>query len=93
MLPVDLLRSHELPIVSGIYPKKGVRALASHLLPETREVVFGVGGGLIEIMYAATGFLYTHRRLYSAIREGQQLPTCNERFGRPQRTHAAAAAG
>ncbi|NKB16010.1 MAG: hypothetical protein HC774_02385 [Sphingomonadales bacterium] len=40
---------HELPIVSAIYPKKGVRALASHLLPETESVQFGKGGGLLTL--------------------------------------------
>jgi hypothetical protein len=80
---VDALRSHGLPFVCGIYPKKGLRELACHLLPETEHVLFGEGGGLLEIMYAATGFLLTHRRVYSAIRERGPLVTCNERFGRP----------
>jgi hypothetical protein len=80
---VDRLRSHELPLVSGIYPKKGVRALASHLLPETDSVQFGKRGGLLEIKYAATGFLLTQRRVYAAVREQADLPVCNQRFGRP----------
>src|SRR5689334_13628737 len=50
---VEKLRSHNLPIVSAIYPKKGRRELASHVLPGTKEIVFGQGGGLIEILYAA----------------------------------------
>lgn len=78
---VELLRSHQLPVVSGIYPQKGHRALASHLLPDTDRLVFGVGGGLVEILYAAGGFLLTHRRVYEAIREHEQLPYCNARFG------------
>jgi hypothetical protein len=80
---VDALRSHGLPFVCGIYPKKGLRALACHLLPETKEVLFGEAGGLLEIMYAPAGFLLTHRRVYAAMREHEKLPTCNERFGRP----------
>ncbi|HET9656793.1 MAG TPA: hypothetical protein VFP72_15680 [Kineosporiaceae bacterium] len=78
---VEMLRRHRLPVVSGIYPQKGQRALASHLLPETDHVVFGIGGGLIEIRYAAGGFLLTHRRVYETIREHEQLPSCNDRFG------------
>jgi hypothetical protein len=78
---VELLRGHQLPVVSGIYPQKGHRALASHLLPDTDQLVFGVGGGLVEILYAAGGFLFTHRRVYEAIREREQLPYCNSRFG------------
>ena len=37
----------------------------------------------MEILYAATGFLLTHRRVYTAIREQGDLQVCNERFGRP----------
>src|SRR4030095_13201139 len=36
---VDRLRAHDLPVVCGIYPKKGVRALSSHLAPHTPQVV------------------------------------------------------
>lgn len=81
----DVLRllSHDLPIVCGIYPQKGKRTLASHLLPGTKELVFGAGGGLVEILYAATGFLYVRRDVYLTIREQTPLPTCNTRFGRP----------
>jgi methyltransferase family protein len=80
---VERLRAHGLPLVSGIYPKKGVRALASHLLPGTRQIVFGEGGGLIDIAYAATGFLLTRREVYDRMRQRLELPTCNTRFGRP----------
>ncbi len=79
---VDRLRSHNLPIVSGIYPKKAQRSLASRLLDETSEVQFGVGGGLIEILYAATGFLLTRREVYEAIRSHCKLPVCNEQWGK-----------
>jgi hypothetical protein len=80
---VELLRSHRLPMVCGIYPKKGLRALACHLLPETERVLFGEGGGLLEILYAAAGFLLTHRTVYETIAKHQALPVCNSRFGRP----------
>jgi hypothetical protein len=80
---VDRLRGHSLPIVSGIYPKKSGRALASRLMPDTKEVVFGAGGGLIEILYAAGGFLHTRRDVYEAIRRHWNLPICNEAFGKP----------
>ncbi|MDB5216342.1 MAG: hypothetical protein JWO86_4269 [Myxococcaceae bacterium] len=80
---VDRLRAHNLPIVCGIYPKKGVRALSCHLAPNTPQVVFGAGGGLLEITYAATGFLHTRRVVYETMREKLELPTCNESFARP----------
>jgi hypothetical protein len=78
---VDRLRGHQLPLACGIYPKKGQRALACHLLPDTNEVVFGEGGGLLEILYGATGFLHTRREVYEKIVAREGLPACNERFG------------
>ncbi|WP_196814534.1 hypothetical protein [Nocardia sp. BMG111209] len=79
---VDLLLAHDLPLVCGIYVKKGVRELACHLKPGTENVLFGEGGGLLEIKYAATGFLFTHRGVYEAIRMHEGLPWCNKQFGR-----------
>jgi hypothetical protein len=80
---VERLRSHRLPIVCGIYPQKGKRALACHILPGTRQMVFGEGGGLVELLYGATGFMLVHRRVYERMQQKLRLPVCNERFGSP----------
>jgi hypothetical protein len=80
---IDQLRAHNLPIVSGIYPQKGRRALASHILPGTAKMVFGKGGGLVELLYAATGFLFVRREVYETIQCRLRLPVCNQRFGSP----------
>ncbi len=40
-------------------------------------------GGLIEVQYAATGFLLVRADVYQAVEQHQQLPTCNRRFGKP----------
>lgn len=80
---VDKLRRHGLPIVAGIYPLNGVPRLASHLLPGTLRITFGVRGGLIEILYAGAGFLHVRRGVYEAIRRDLDLPAGNARFGRP----------
>lgn len=80
---VERLRAHGLPITCGIYAKKARRELACHLLPGTREVVFGENGGLLEIMYAAAGFLLVRRKVYEAMERLLELPSCNEQFGRP----------
>ena len=80
---VERLRSHGKEIVSAIYPKKGRRALASHVLPGTKEIVFGKEGGLVEILYAATGFLLVKRKVYHDIQHQLGLPSCNQRFGQP----------
>lgn len=79
---VDRLRAHNLPLVTGLYPQPGARAVACHLLPQTRTLVFGTGGGLIEIRYAGAGFLHVRREAYEQIRTHHHLPLCNTRFGR-----------
>ena len=78
---VAKLRGHGVPIACAIYPKKGKQALACNLLPETDHVTFGQGGGLLEIAYAATGFLFTRRSVYDDVARDSRLPPCNQRFG------------
>ena len=80
---VDRLRSHRLPIVAGIYPQKGKRALASHIAPGTPKIVFGKDGGLVEILYAGAGFLLIRREVYLTVQDRLELPMCNERFHIP----------
>ena len=79
---VDKLRRHKLPLVCGIYPKKGPRQLSSRLVPGTDMVVFGQQGGLMALLYAATGFLLTTRQVYDDIQKKFALPVCNTRFGK-----------
>jgi hypothetical protein len=79
---VDRLRANNLPIVCGIYPKKSKRELAIHALPGTKEILFGKGGGPLEIQYAPTGFLLVRREVYDKLREQLQLPECRADTGR-----------
>lgn len=78
---VERLRSHNLPLVAGIYPKKGLREVACHVLPGTEKLVFGQEGGLVELLYAATGFLHVRREVYTTMQERLHLPLCNGDFG------------
>lgn len=78
---IEKLRGHNVPIVCGIYPQKGRRVLACHVLPGTETLIFGDEGGLTEILYAGTGFLLVRREAYETIHRELQLPLCNERFG------------
>jgi hypothetical protein len=80
---VERLRRHGRPVVCGIYPKKNARALACHLLPDTPTLRFGSHGGLVEVLYAPTGFLLTRRTVYERMLEHEELPVCNQRFTRP----------
>ena len=73
---VQRLRSHGLPIVCGLYPKKLEREWSSQFLPGQKSVTLGEGGGLIEILYAAAGFLLVRRQVFLEVQRQQQLPTC-----------------
>lgn len=80
---VDRLRSHGQPFICGIYAKKGEnqRSFACKFPRGTSVVGFGKAGGLIDLSFAGTGFLLTHRAVYQTIQERLNLPVCNERFG------------
>ncbi len=80
---VDKLRQHGLPVSCGIYPKKGKRELAVHILPGTDKFQFGVHGGLHELLYGGTGFLHVRRHVYETMIEKLSLTVCNEHAGRP----------
>jgi hypothetical protein len=79
---VNRIQSHGLPICCAIYPKKGKRELAIHVIPGTETIVFGKEGGLQELQYAGTGFLHIRRPVYEAIREKLRIPECNKHFGK-----------
>jgi hypothetical protein len=80
---VDRLRGHDLPIVAGIYPKKGVQDFAVYLEPGTAELKVGEGGGLHDVRHVGAGFLCTQRVVYDDIQRTFNLPVCNTRFGLP----------
>lgn len=73
------LREHQAMLVAGVCAKKGTRALALHKLPGSSELRLGDRGGLAEVRYAGTGFMYTQRALYDAM--ARELPECNGQFG------------
>jgi hypothetical protein len=80
---VDVLRQHDLPLVCGIYPKIGCRQFACDFLPQTRQVLFGLRGDLVEIRYCGFGFVHTRRVLYETMQEKLGLPVCNQQFQSP----------
>lgn len=74
---VEKIRSHKLPIVCGIYPKRGPeRDLNVGLIPDTNLIAFGEIGGLIEVLWCGAGFLYTQRHVYEDIKQILSLPDC-----------------
>jgi hypothetical protein len=78
---VEALCRHQLPVVSGLYPKKGVRDFAVALERGTPELRVGEGGGLYDVRYVGAGFLYTDRLVYQDVQRFFGLPACNTRFG------------
>jgi hypothetical protein len=80
---VDGLRQHNLPLVCGIYPKKGVRQFACDFLSQTRQVRFGIHGALLEVRSCGFGFVLTRRVLYETMQEKLGLPVCNQQTGTP----------
>ncbi len=77
---VDKIRKHKLPLVCVVYPKKACRQLACAFLPDTRQVLFGGRGGLIELLYCGFGFVHTRRVVYEIMQHELRLPICNKRF-------------
>ncbi|MCE9573699.1 MAG: hypothetical protein K8W52_11130 [Deltaproteobacteria bacterium] len=80
---VTALCAHRLPIVAGLYPKKGVRDFAVHLERGQTELRVGAAGGLYDVRYVGAGFLYTDRVVYDDVRRTFGLPVCNAQFGSP----------
>lgn len=74
---VDKLRSHKLPFVCGLYPKKGPKEFACQWKPGTKEVVMGKGGGLLEIFRCGMGFTLIHSKVYEAIKRKLTIPECD----------------
>ena len=66
----------DLPVVAGVYAKKGKRELASVF--DGDEVKFGELGGLYKLKHAAAGFLRIKVAVLHKIIEDLNLPLCNE---------------
>lgn len=62
---VEKIVNMGLPFVSAPYSVKGWPVLTTQFVD--KEVKLGSDGGLYEVKYAATGFMYTHRSVYESI--------------------------
>ena len=84
--PDDILRIRQrnIPLCCGIYPKKGLREIACHVIPGTADIRFGEkDGGLVEVLYAGAGFFHVRSEVYHAIERQFGLRICDARFGTP----------
>ncbi len=62
---VQKIINHKLQFVSAPYSVKGWPVLTTQF--KDKNVKLGENGGLYEVNYAATGFMYTHRSVYEKI--------------------------
>jgi hypothetical protein len=82
--PADALRllARPEPVVCGIYPKKGVRELASEFADGVKEVLFGPDAvGPYPLRYAAAGFLRLRADVLRRMVAELRLPLCNTHWG------------
>lgn len=62
---IDKVIQLGLPFVSAPYSVKGWPALTTEFVD--KNIILGETGGLYEVKFAATGFMYTHRSVYQKI--------------------------
>lgn len=80
---VDRIRSHQLPMVGGLYVMRGKRSFACRFTAGTKELTLGEKGGLLEVQYVGTGFLHTRRAVFEDVARKFSLPVCNAKYGSP----------
>lgn len=80
---VARLRSHELPLVAGVYAKRGTGGLACHLEAAATELRVGEGGGLAIVRYVGMGFVLARRQVFDDVAKTFALPRCNTAFNTP----------
>lgn len=80
---VQRLRAHGVPVICGLYPKKVEKEWSCCFLPDQASITMGEGGGLVEILYAAAGFLLVRRGVFLEVQRREHLPACHRRGGSP----------
>ena len=76
-----------LPFITATYCVKGWPALTTKFHSDFEEIIFGNRGGLYEVEYAATGFMYTHVSVYEKIKVNFNLNPVNI-WGGQYKVHA-----
>lgn len=80
---VQLVRDvydNNLDIVGGAYTLKteGGGQLTTKLLPDSKSITLGKGGGLYEVRSVATGFMAIHRRVFEKLsQDKEKMPFCS----------------
>lgn len=56
------------PFITAAYSVKGWPALTTMFHTDFDKIIFGKDGSLYEVVYSATGFMYTHIKVYESIK-------------------------
>lgn len=81
---VDRVRAFDLPIVAGLYSKKsGLGRAGFSSKVKVPLIPCGNIGGIAELEFAATGFLFVKKEVYDSIKDNFKMPLCNEEFDEP----------
>lgn len=70
---VEKVRAHGLPLTAGLYMRKGPLAFAGKFC--SPRATFGVGGGLLEMVYVGMGFTHVRADVYRQV--GKMIPECD----------------
>lgn len=77
---VERIREHGLLLCAGLYVRKGPKEFAGKFV--SPEATFGIGGGLLEMVYVGMGFTHVRREVYDSI--ATSLPACGGGYGGKQ---------
>jgi hypothetical protein len=80
---VERLRTHNRPLVCGVYPASGWAGLTCEFLPDTALVRFGTRGGLLPVLTCGLGFALVRRAVFEAIAQRTTPGTAPEYFTTP----------
>jgi hypothetical protein len=81
---VERLRGRDLPLVGGLYPKKGPQSFAAYFEPGTTTLKLGTSAdALLRVRYLGLGFLCTQRQVYDDVQRTFSLPLCDQKWGSP----------
>ncbi len=81
---IDRIRAFDLPMVAGLYSKKTGLGRAGFSSKVKKDLIpCGLVGGLTELEFAATGFLFVKKCVYDSIQQNFKMPLCNVEYNEP----------
>lgn len=78
---VETLRKHGAPMVCGVAPRPGRRALDVEVVPGTEMLALGVGGGLVNVRSAGMSLMHVRREVFELVQQRERLPVSRDANG------------